>query len=121
MNRRFPPVLGLLGLLAAGHLALTPALADDDAPGDTATSAETEVATVMSEPVDGSTPEAFKASLERVKEEASAEDYDLFQRSLGLMRTYDLAVRSNPAMLAQRLNGRTPTEIIEAARERYNF
>lgn len=106
-------------VLASGVVSTSTWAEDDEAAGEPA--AEAVADTVMTQPIDGSDEEAFKASVARVKAEASPEDYDLFQRALGMMRAYDLAVRSNPAVLAQRCDGKTPEEVITAARERWRF
>ena len=75
----------------------------------------------MSQPLDGSSQAAFDAAVARVKADATKAEFSLFQRALGMIRAYDLAIRSNPALLAERLGGKTPQEVIDLARERWKL
>lgn len=101
----------LLALLA---LCLTPLAASAEAE-------EPSASEVMSQPLDGSSQAAFDAGVARVKAEATAEEVGLFQRALGMIRAYDLGIRSNPSLLPQRLNGKTPQEVIDLAKERWKL
>jgi len=65
----------------------------------------------MDIPLDGSSVEAFDASLARVKAHATPEQYEGLVMAIDYLLTYDLGAEKDYAKLASRLDGQTPTEI----------
>ncbi len=87
-----------------------PALADsaqDDA--------SPESSPIMSEPLDGSSIEAFKASLAKVEKQGTGAEYRSLKGSVSHLLTYDLKHRGDLAGFYATLDGKTPAEIIKMA------
>ena len=70
---------------------------------------------IMNQPLDGSSPEALTASLEKVRQEASEKDFVRLRNALGKMRIYDLSISNDSGKLATAVDGKTPEEVIEAS------
>lgn len=67
---------------------------------------------IMDKPVNFSTPEDVEKSIEAVRQQAGdAEARDL-KNALGYILAYDLSIGRNKEKMYQKLNGRTPNEII---------
>jgi hypothetical protein len=66
----------------------------------------------MEIPLDGSSLEAFDASLARVKSLSSPEDYKTLEAAIDYLLVYDLAARRDKAKLAARLNGLNGYEVV---------
>ena len=64
-------------------------------------------------PLDGSSLEAFDASLELIKKKSTAKDYTSLVNSIDYLLIYDLSARHDRARLAANLNGMTGKEVIE--------
>lgn len=93
-------------------LASQPLWAEDDAPS---------ASPIMAQALDGSSQDAFKESLAKVKAEATDQEYAQLENALGMMRSYDMAIRSNPDLLAARVNGKSPAEVVQMVKERWKL
>lgn len=69
-------------------------------------------AAVMSEPVDFSSPEQITASLDKIKRSAGEEAASRVQIAIDYLLVYDLGVGRNKQKLNEKLNGKTPNEIL---------
>jgi hypothetical protein len=67
----------------------------------------------MEIPLDGSSVEAFDASLALVKKHSSENNYALLQKALSYMMAFDVSVRNNRSRMASRLNGLNGYEVID--------
>jgi hypothetical protein len=110
-NRRF--LFCLVVLLALGLAG--GALADNASGPEPENSEVSESSPIMNQPLDGSSPEALTANLEKIRKEASEKDYTRLRNALGKMRMYDLSINHDSAKLAAAVNGKTPEEVIEAS------
>ena len=80
-----------------------------------AAEAEAETAAVdsgMQIPIDGSSLEAFDASLARIKGIASEPDYTTLEKAIEWLLVYDLTAGNDKAKLAKNLDGMTGDEVI---------
>ena len=68
---------------------------------------------VMDEPLDGSSLEAFTAGLEKLDQEASEKEYRNVMAALDYLLFYDLGAKRDKAILYSRLNGKSPNQILE--------
>ncbi len=100
-------LVALLAMGTAFHLSVQ---ADTETPSPSA---------IMSQPLDGSSEEAFRASIEKFKADAQPQEIKVFNAAIGQMLTYDLSVRHDVGKLAAKLDGKTPTEVIAMAAERW--
>ena len=67
----------------------------------------------MDIPMDGSSEEAFEASLARVEAHASPEQYTTLVNAIDYLLLYDLAAERNKQKLINRLDGLTAGEVID--------
>ncbi|NIP16774.1 MAG: hypothetical protein GWM87_00380 [Xanthomonadales bacterium] len=135
MNK--PNVILLLAALLVSHLAAateeqTERTASEGEPGTTiAAPAETAEAGVserlrhkeratgiLDVPLDGSSVEAFESGLEKVRSEASPEDYNRLSQALKWHQFYNLAAKSDKEKLYRLLDGKTPRQIMDTAGNR---
>ena len=72
---------------------------------------ESEPLSVMDQPMDGSSFEAFTAGLEKVDREASETNYRSLMSALDYLLFYDLSAKRKKEILYAGLDGKTPTEI----------
>ncbi len=72
---------------------------------------ESEPLSVMDQPMDGSSFEAFTAGLEKVDREASETNYRALMSALDYLLFYDLSAKRKKEILYAGLDGKTPTEI----------
>jgi hypothetical protein len=72
---------------------------------------ESEPLSVMDQPMDGSSFEAFTAGLEKVDREASETNYRSLMSALDYLLFYDLSAKRKKELLYAGLDGKTPTEI----------
>ena len=63
-------------------------------------------------PLDGSSVEAFEGSLEEVQAQSTEAEYATLQNALEYLLVYDLAARRDPELLYERLDGKTPADVI---------
>lgn len=85
----------------------TPLQAEEaEAPGSSETDG-------MEMPLDGSSLEAFEASLAEVKENSKASTYLTLENALDYLLVYDLEVQRSRAKLAAKLDGLTGYEVID--------
>ncbi len=110
---RLVPVLCLSTLLCLGSTGVT--LAESPAGPDSESDEVAESHPIMNQPLDGSSPEALAANLEKVRETASEHDFTRLRNALGKMRIYDLSIKNDSAKLAAAVDGKTPEEVIEAS------
>lgn len=106
-------------MAAAMAAALAPvAVAAQDPVADAETpEAETKVVEEagspgMSIPLDGDTIETFEESLELIRAETTAAEFTTLQNALDYLLVYDLGARRNRELLYQRLDGKTPNEVL---------
>lgn len=72
----------------------------------------------MQIPVDGASIEAFEESLEQIRAETTPAEFTSVQNALDYLLVYDLGARRNRELLYQRLDGKTPTEILQMVKWR---
>lgn len=73
-------------------------------------------AAIMSKPVDFSSPESFASSIQAIQEEAGDEASTRIQSAIDYMLVYDLSVGRNKQKLYEKLDGKTPNEILAMMR-----
>ena len=66
---------------------------------------------IMDQPLDGSSFEAFTAGLAKVDEEATEKEYRSVMSSLDYLLFYDLGAKRDKATLYSRLDGLSPNQI----------
>jgi hypothetical protein len=66
----------------------------------------------MEIPLDGSSLEAFEASVAMVKRHTNEDNYETLQRAINYLLVYDLGAKRDKAKLAARLDGKTGYEVI---------
>jgi hypothetical protein len=91
------------------------AFAENSQESGTEHSEAVESSPIMHEPLDGSSPEALSANLEKIRQAATESEFIRLRNALGKMRMYDLSINHNSAKLAAAVDGRTPEEVIEAS------
>ena len=113
----------LFALMASLALCASPVLAQDEAEEESgevvagpAGASTAEWSAGMSIPFDGSSTEAFNASLEKIKAETTDAEFTTVQNALDYMLVYDLASRGDPEALYKRLDGTTPAEMVKQVR-----
>jgi len=67
---------------------------------------------IMDKPVNFSTPEDVEKSIEAVRQQAGEAQARDLKNALGYILAYDLSIGRNKEKMYQKLNGRTPNEII---------
>jgi hypothetical protein len=98
----------LLGACAAG-----PASVPGDAePADEVYEFEPWDGDGMEIPLDGSSLDAFEASMARVKAHTSQKNYTTLQYAIDYLLVYELRVQRDKARLAELLDGKTPNEVL---------
>jgi len=63
--------------------------------------------------MDGSSEEAFEASLQQFQETAPTDEYRLLKSAIQYLQVYDLGTRGNKVKLYEKLDGKTADEIVE--------
>ncbi len=76
------------------------------------TAATDEGKAIMDMPVNFSTPEDVEKSIEAVRQQAGEAQARKLSNALGYILAYDLSVGNDKAKMYEKLNGRTPNEII---------
>jgi len=71
---------------------------------------------IMNQPVDFSTPESFKMTLQNVREQEGDGAYDSLKSAMQYLMIHDLSVKNNYKNLHKKLHGRTPNEILAQAK-----
>lgn len=99
-------LFAVLIFLGAGPISTH---ADDESPAASA---------IMEQPLDGGSEAAFRAGMDKVKAEATPTEFQNFNVAIGRLMTYDLSVRNDIGKLAEKLDGKTPLEVIEMAPKR---
>jgi hypothetical protein len=69
-------------------------------------------ATVMTQPVDFSSPEAVETALQNIREKEGDKAYNTLKNAMQYIMVYDLSVGNNKEKLYKKLDGRTPEQII---------
>jgi predicted small secreted protein len=109
-------------VLALAAVVCAPAVlgagSDGDPAGSAIENAVTEQApvSVMDLPMDGTSVEAFDASLERVKSGTSEGEYRQLKMALEWLLLYDIGARGDREALYRRLDGKSPNEIMATAK-----
>ncbi len=102
------------GTAGANVQATVSSEAQEDAQEDSAGPGHKDRAlSVMDEPLDGSSIETFTAGLEKLDEEASEKEYRSVMSALDYLLFYDLGAKRDKATLYSRLNGKSPSQIVE--------
>lgn len=63
-------------------------------------------------PFDGSSTEAFEGSLDNVKADVTDAEFVTLLNALDYLLVYDLGARGDPELLYQRLDGKTPDDVL---------
>ena len=108
----------ILTLLTLALALAAPMVATAEAASENTIAEASAASPIMGEALDGSSVETFEEGLAKVQENATKEEYTLLRRSLGMLLAYDVGVSYSKTKLDVKLDGKTPTEIIEEA-ERY--
>ncbi len=87
----------------------TPKLVDEAAEAEAAVAATDKGMQIA---IDGSSLEAFDASLAKIKETASEADYTTLESAIQWLLVYDLGTGNDRAKLAKNLDGMTGDEVI---------
>jgi hypothetical protein len=72
----------------------------------------------MEIPLDGSSMDAWKRSMARVKAYSDPDAYTSLEAALGYLRTYDLSARGSMDNLIEQLDGMTGYEVVSRVRWR---
>jgi hypothetical protein len=132
MNRNNPEPSRLRLFGAAAFLSILwltiftlPAVAQDETAGNeevvvaedidatgSATDADPDWSPGMYLPFDGSSVDAFNGSLEAIQEQSTEAEFTTLKNALDYLLVYDLAARRDPEVLYERLNGKTPADVI---------
>ena len=70
---------------------------------------------IMDQPVDFSSPESVEKSLENIRQQAGEKEASSVSSAIGHMVVYDLSVNRNKKKLYEKLDGKTPNEILVMA------
>ena len=69
--------------------------------------------TIMDQPVNFSTPEDVEKSLLKVRDQAGNNAYKNLNNAMKYILYYDLSLKNNKEEMYKKLNGKTPSEIIQ--------
>lgn len=70
---------------------------------------------IMDQPVDFSSPESVEKTLENIRQQAGEKESSGVSSAIGYMVVYDLSVKRNKKKLYEKLDGKTPNQIIAMA------
>ncbi len=70
----------------------------------------------MDRPLDGSSLDSFNAGLAQVEQEVSPREFNQLKAAIEKLLFYDISAKRDRELLYQRLNGKTPKQIIERAK-----
>ena len=122
MNRNYPQpsplrMLGIAAFMSAVGLTMLaqPAMAqqaEEVEIVEDAAASENNWSPGMYLPLDGSSVKAFEGSLEEVQAQTTETEFATLQNALEYLLVYDLASRRDPEVLYERLNGKTPADVI---------
>lgn len=93
--------------------AASPAPADSGAPAE-----PQKVSAGMTIPLDGTSLEAFDASLAKIKGDSTASEYLTLTNAIDYLLVYDLQAKRDRTKLAALLNGQTGEQIIQQVEDR---
>ena len=68
---------------------------------------------IMDQPVNFSTPEDVEKSLQKVRDQAGDKAYKNLDNAMKYILYYDLGLKNNKEKMYKKLNGKTPSEIIQ--------
>lgn len=68
---------------------------------------------IMDQPVNFSTPEDVEISLQKVRDQAGPKAYTNVNNAMKYVLYYDLSLKNNKEKMYKKLNGKTPSEIIQ--------
>lgn len=71
---------------------------------------------ILDQPMDGSSVEAFEADMEAVRSQSGQKAYERLSSAIDYLLAYDLGAQRDRAKLYQRLDGKTPKEIVAQAK-----
>lgn len=86
------------------------------APATGAQEQESPVSPIMNEPLHNNEPGSFEAGLAKVRESATKLEVAQLDNALSVLLLYDIAARGKKDKLYERLDGKTPQEIIAMAK-----
>ena len=69
--------------------------------------------TIMDQPLNFSTPEDVEKSLQKVRDQAGDKAYKNLDNAMKYVLYYDLSLKNNKEEMYKKLNGKTPSEIIQ--------
>ena len=69
--------------------------------------------TIMDQPVNFSTPEDVEKSLLKVRDQAGDNAYKNLNNAMKYILYYDLSLKNNKEEMYKKLNGKTPSEIMQ--------
>lgn len=93
--------------------------ASSPAPADSGAQAESAKPSAgMTVPVDGTSLEAFDASLAKIKGDSTASEYLTLTNAIDYLLVYDLQAKRDRTKLAALLNGQTGEQIIQQVEDR---
>ena len=111
--------------ISTGAMALFLISACAEETGDlsaTATGAESsqsssqQDATVMKQPVDFSSPEAFEKTMQNIRDIEGDKTYKKLNNAMQYLMVYDLSLKNDKENLYKKLDGMTPEQIISETR-----
>lgn len=75
-----------------------------------------QVSPIMDQPVNFSTPEEVEKSLQKVREQGGEKAYKNLEGSMKYMLYRDLSLKGSQEKMYEKLDGKTPTQIIAMAK-----
>lgn len=108
----------LAAAMASSPLAAQEPVADAETPEAEAGMVEEAGSPGMNIPLDGDTIETFEESLESIRAETTVAEFTTLQNALDYLLVYDLGARRNRELLYQRLDGKTPNEVLDMVKWR---
>lgn len=122
MSLKKSPVItvALMAAMLASMLAIGAPLwaQEPDLPEAEAKAVEEAGSPGMSIPFDGDSIEAFEETLEMIRAETTVTEFTTLQNALDYLLVYDLAARRDRELLYERLDGKTPTDVLEMVKWR---
>jgi len=79
---------------------------------ETAAAPNAATQSIMDQPVDFTSPESVEQTLQAIRQQAGEGKANSVNNALGYLLVYDLSVNRNKNKLYQKLDGKTPNEII---------
>jgi hypothetical protein len=113
MTAKFTAMLAAMLAVGAPLWAQEPDLAEAEAKA-----VEEAGSPGMRIPFAGDSIEAFEETLEMIQAETTVAEFTTLQNALDYLLVYDLGARRDRELLYERLDGKTPTEVLEMVKWR---